>query len=242
MTSNTYTEIDSRLGAHIVWNNAHVIYQERTHRGTLVEFVERPQWGVACFMNGTIQSCESDEYIYHRNVVDLCFRSGMPDDCRVAVFGGGEGATAREVLKYDCVENVDMFEWDRDIVRVFQTIFPSWADGAWNDSRLHVYFEDIFSYIAQIGDNTYDKIIIDLFEPDEQTVETWTLFLQHVRRILKPDGIISMYAGMYNHSSHKSDQGILTECLQSVGFSRIWQGRVYIPSFLGEACFLYAGL
>ena len=107
--TNTYTEIDSRLGAHIVWNNAHVIYQERTHRDTLVEFVERPQWGVACFMNGTIQSCESDEYIYHRNLVDPCFRSSMPDDCRVAIFGGGEWANAREVLKYDCVENVDMF-------------------------------------------------------------------------------------------------------------------------------------
>lgn len=242
MTSNTYTEVDSRLGAQIVWNNANIIYQERTHRDTLVEFVERPQWGVACFMNGTIQSCKSDEHIYHHTLVNHCFHIYTPDDSRIAIFGGGEGATAREVLKYDCVNRVDMFEWDRDIVNVFQTKFPSWADGAWTDSRLQLYFEDIFDYIKEIGDCTYDKIIIDLFEPYDQDTDIWADFFQHVRRILKPDGIISMYAGMYDYTLQGNDQGILMECMHSAGFRRIWQKRVYIPSYLGDACFLYAEL
>ena len=32
-----------------------------THRETRVEMIQCPTWGIACFMDGVIQSCEMDE-------------------------------------------------------------------------------------------------------------------------------------------------------------------------------------
>jgi len=239
-----YIETDEQLGATIVWNGANVLHQSVTHRGTTLEFVQRPRWGVSCFMNGVIQSCQADEHIYHRALVDPAIyetgRSGDNSDYVVAIFGGGEGATAREVLKYGHVTAVDMFEWDSDVIDVFQDTFPQWAQGAWNDSRLSVFIRDAFRVIPTIQDGTYDTVIIDLFEPDEQTGEVWLEFFSHVARILRRFGKLRIYAGMYDHFTHGEAQGQLCDILSRAGFFNIHCDRVFVPSFLGEACFIYA--
>ena len=236
-----YIETDEQLGASIVWNNANVLYQYNTHRGTLLEFVERPRWGVSCFMNGVIQSCQADEHIYHRALVDpVIYAPREENDYIVGIFGGGEGATAREVLKYRHVTAVDMFEWDSDVVDIFQHNFPQWAHGAWRDTRLSVFIRDAFRVITTIGDGTYDTVIIDLFEPDEQTEEVWLEFFRHVSRILRPHGTLSIYAGMYDLFTNGQMQGLLYTILSRAGFINIHHRRVFVPSFLGEACFIYA--
>ncbi len=237
----TYIETDDELGAHIVWNNARTIYQTTTHRDTLLEFVERPRWGISCFMNGVIQSCEHDEDIYHQALVDpVMYTRDDGDDYIVAIFGGGEGATAREVLKYTHVNAVDMFEWDRDVVRVFKERFPSWANGAWDDERLNVLFHDAFSIVHALHKHVYETVIIDMFEPTDKTVPEWIEFFRAVKRTLRTRGTLSVYAGMYDHFGKGYEQRVLRMSLEGSGFANIRLHRVYIPSFLGEACFMYA--
>jgi spermidine synthase len=63
------------------------------------------------------------------------------------IIGGGEGATAREVLKWPDVEQVDMYEWDKDVVSLFSTKYPQWAKGAWENPKLSIHYEDIFETI-----------------------------------------------------------------------------------------------
>jgi spermidine synthase len=236
-----YIETDEQLGATIVWNDAQVLHQSVTHRGTRLEFVQRPRWGVTCFMNGVIQSCQADEHIYHRALVDpAIYEPEQGGEYIVAIFGGGEGATAREVLKYPHVTGVDMFEWDSDVIDVFQHTFPQWAQGVWNDSRLSVFIHDAFRVITTISEGVYETVIIDLFEPDEQTGEVWLEFFRHVARILRPRGTVRIYAGMYDHFTNGEAQVYMCTILNRAGFINIRFTRVFVPSFLGEACFIYA--
>jgi spermidine synthase len=239
--TKSYIEVDDQIGAHIVWNGANLLYKMTTHRGTRLEFVQRPNWGISCYMDGVIQSCEHDEELYHQALVDpVIYTRDDGDDYIVAIFGGGEGATAREVLKYKHVAAVDMFEWDHDVIHAFKDVFPSWADGAWDDERLNVIVRNAFSVVHTLNKSIYETVIIDMFEPSDKDVVEWIEFFRAVKRILRSNGTLSVYAGMYDHFGKGYEQRILRQVLEDSGFVNIRLHRVCIPSFLGESCFMYA--
>ena len=75
-------------------------------------------WSRTLFMDGSLQSNSADEYKYHESLVHPAMLSHVTGARRVAVVGGGEGATVREVLKYRSVQHVEMIEIDRGIVDV----------------------------------------------------------------------------------------------------------------------------
>jgi spermidine synthase len=232
-----YIEHDEQLGADIHWKDAEVVFSKTTHRGTLIEFVKRQKFGLSCFMNGSIQSCLSDEKTYHKQLTENTVRSG-----KIAIFGGGEGATAREILKNSVqhIETVDMFEWDADVVEIFRTQFPEWGAGIWNDSRLHIYNYDIFEHISKIPDNEYTSLVVDLFEPNDQPEDIWKLLFEHMYRIMKKGGTFSMYAGMYPHTGEVYIQHLFCVMLRHVGFFNVnFVLGENIPSYLGRPIFIY---
>jgi spermidine synthase len=194
-------------------------------------------------MDNAIQSCELDESLYHESLVHPGMFSVIRPK-RVMIIGGGEGASAREALKWPSVERVDMYEWDQEVVQLFQSTYPQWAKGAWDDPRLHLHFEDIFKIIDQKPAETYDVIIIDLFDPEESNRELWKHLLQHITNWAKPTGSIAMYAGMRSRIQAEQPYQMLTEILLSLSdtnvmfYRIITPYRVFIPSFLGEATFL----
>lgn len=232
-----YIEHDEQLGAEIRWKNAEVIFSKTTHRGTLLEFVERPGWGLSCYMNGSIQSCLSDEKAYHKQLTQNIIRRGT-----IAIFGGGEGATARDFLRetvFEQIQYVDMFEWDADVVDVFRTKFPQWASGIWNDSRLRIHNYDIFEHISKIPDSEYAGLVVDLFEPHDQTEEAWKGLFQHMYRIMKNGGAFSMYAGMCPHTGELNIQIRLCAMLRDIGFLNVgFTVGKFIPSYLGKPIFI----
>jgi spermidine synthase len=234
------------------WHNVKHLTSIKTHRGTQVEMIERPGWGVACYMDNSIQSCEVDERIYHESLVHPVMAS-VKSRKRVMIIGGGEGATAREVLKWHDVEQVDMYEWDEDVVKLFKTSYPQWARGAWDDPRLSLHYVDIFDSIRYYPHtaNKYDIIIIDLFDPTEENRPLWKMLLKNLHGWITTEGSIVIYAGMRNILRSKQPHQIITEML--VEHYEVTKGfvfydytlnknstpyRVYIPSFSGESSFL----
>lgn len=238
---NIYIENDSILNAKIIWKDSKLLFQCITHRGTHLEFIQRPMWGIACYMNGCIQSCELDETYYHAGLVQPCFSvDTLTKDLNVCIFGGGEGATAREVLRHPEVKHTLMIEWDVDVIKVFQEKYPQWSRGAWNDSRLEISIDDAFTKIEELPKDSFHIVIVDLFEPEEQKPIIWKEFLSNVYSILQENGTIGMYAGMYSYKNHGKTQEILTNILTFLNFQEITIKRVFIQSFLGEACFIFA--
>jgi spermidine synthase len=206
--------------------------------------IQRPKWGIACYMDNAIQSCEIDEALYHEALVHPVMSSASCPK-RVMIIGGGEGATAREVLKYSTVECVDMYEWDKEVVQLFQSKYPQWAKGAWDDPRLHLYHDDIFKTIEEYPVDCYDVVIIDLFDPSTETYDLWKHLLQHIDKWVRPEGSIVMYAGIRERISSEQPYDVLAAVIMNLSVNsntnyhqQIIPYHVFIPSFLGESTFL----
>lgn len=218
--------------------NGMLIESLTTHRGTRVSMIKCPTWGMTCFMDDTIQSCEMDEEFYHHMLVFPAMHT-KKDAKRVMIIGGGEGATAREVLKWCSVEHVDMYDWDKDVVELFQTSYPQWAKGAWTNPKLHLHFDNIFDIISTPPDELYDVIIIDLFDPEESNRLQWAYLFEHLSLWAAPRATIVMYAGMMMKDESVHPYQMLCHMIgQQLKNKDISPYMVPIQSFMGDAVFL----
>jgi spermidine synthase len=240
---NTHQEVGETHLLHNVTVKDKII----TGRNTLVEMIERPRWGISCYMNNEIQSCEWDERIYHESLVHPVMCS-VAQPKRVMIMGGGEGATAREVLKWP-VEQVDMYEWDKDVVDLFKEKYPQWAQGAWEDERLHIYTDDIFEVIIHPPARRYDVIIIDLFDPCEENKGQWIHLFQSLHEWLEAEGALVIYTGIRSpfdrHQKYRmmmnymaSSEKTNTPANMLLHHRKCTPYKVFIPSFSGESTFL----
>jgi len=64
------------------------------------------------FLDGKVQSSEVDEWVYHELLVHPAMLM-HPNPKTVFICGGGEGATAREVLRHKSVEKLVMVDIDK---------------------------------------------------------------------------------------------------------------------------------
>lgn len=106
------------------------------------------------FLDGWIQSRRRDEAAYHEALVQpALFANSKPKN--VAIIGGGEGATLREVLKHKTVEQVSMIEIDEQMVIESKKAIPEWSDcsdfvgsAPWclDDPRTKTYFQDALKW------------------------------------------------------------------------------------------------
>lgn len=227
-----------------------------TQRNTHVSMILCPTWGVTCFMDDVIQSCEMDEEFYHHMLVFPAMytkqtlmnrdssgkKINQPSHAkRVMIVGGGEGATAREVLKWQSVEHIDMYDWDMEVVQLFQNKYQQWAKGAWDNPKLHLHFDNIFDIISSPPDTPYDVIIIDLFDPEEENRLQWAYLFEYIPLWASPDAVIIMYAGM---SKAETNDGIppyqmlCNMLLQQMKNKDISPYMIPMKSFMGDAVFL----
>ncbi|EEC45064.1 predicted protein, partial [Phaeodactylum tricornutum CCAP 1055/1] len=68
-------------------------------------------------LDNVVQSRRFGDAAYHEALVHPSLFL-HPNPKRVAILGGGEGATLREILKHDTIEEVVMVEIDSGIVAV----------------------------------------------------------------------------------------------------------------------------
>jgi spermidine synthase len=100
---------------------------------------------------------------------------------RVAIVGGGEGATLREVLKHNTVEKVVMIDIDEDMVRLSREFLSFSSDcsnikysskSCFDDPRVETYFEDAFQWflnrfsVEGVNRRTYDEEPFDVIIVD----------------------------------------------------------------------------
>ncbi|MEB2836998.1 MAG: polyamine aminopropyltransferase [Desulfurococcales archaeon] len=124
--------------------------------------------GKALILDGKIQSALLDEHVYHEALVHpAMILHGSPR--RVLILGGGEGATAREVLRFRTVESVVMVDIDRDVIEAAKRYLPEWHRGSFEDPRLRLVIMDGLRYVEEaLGrGEKYDVIIADLADPTE---------------------------------------------------------------------------
>lgn len=128
------------------------------------------------YLDSILQSRRFGEAAYHEALVHPAMFA-HPNPKRVAIIGGGEGATLREVLKHNTVEAVTMIEIDSKVVEISQKYLPEWVDCSdfvgrtsccLNDTRADLVYEDAIAwFIDRYGgldeqkSDSYDVIIMD---------------------------------------------------------------------------------
>lgn len=187
-------------------------------------------YGKALLLDGRMQSCQRDEYIYHESLVHPAMLAGDSHGA-VLIIGGGEGSTLREVLRYPSVERAVMVDIDGDVVEACKKHLVEFHRGAFDDPRAEVIIDDGRKYIQNGGEH-FDVVIVDVSEPTEggpaymlYTVE----FYELVKKILKDGGRIVTQACSSSISMVDYFSAICNSMKEV--FGSVLPYQCFIPSF-----------
>ena len=214
-----------------------IVYSEQSPYQKIVLTQRGEHWRL--YLNGHLQFASVDEYRYHEALVHPAMALAS-DRRRVLIIGGGDGLSAKEVLKYSDVAAVDLVDLDPAVTRLaMRNIHMTRLnDNALNRPRVHIHNEDGFEFIKR-DHPAYGAIIIDLPDPREESlaklysVEAYRL----CRRLLLPGGVVVTQASSpyYSREAYWS----IGASLQEAGFS-LWPYHLHVPSF-GEWGFHLGG-
>ncbi len=154
-----------------------------------IEVLETDAFGRLLLLDGLVMLTERDEFVYHEMIAHpaLCL---LEDPRHVLIVGGGDGGTAREVLRHASVEHVDLVEIDAAVVEVARAYFPHVA-GALEDERLHVHAADGAAFVADAAEGAYDLVLIDSTDPVGMAESLFgAAFYRHCARALAEPGVL----------------------------------------------------
>ena len=127
-----------------------------------IDIFDSLEFGRFLVLDGCMMVAEKDEFIYHEMVahVPMCVN---PDIKKVLLIGGGDGGTARELLKYETIERIDLVEIDYVVVSACKKFLPQTA-ACLENPKVNIYIEDGLKYIRRFS-NEYDLVIVDSTDP-----------------------------------------------------------------------------
>ena len=161
-----------------------------------------PRFGKSLFLDYNIQTSLLDEHVFHECMSQPAMTL-HPNPKKVLVCGGGEGATLREALKHNTVEQAVMVDIDEELVDMVKVHMPEWHQGAFEDKRTMLLHEDARAYIKNSQGANFDIILSDLPNPHEDG-PAQMLFTKEYFELcagaLSDDGVFAMQAGSANQN------------------------------------------
>ncbi len=153
-----------------------------------ISVIETHQFGKMLVIDGTVQTTEGDEFVYHEMLVHVpMFTHDNPE--KVLVIGGGDGGSIKEILKHPNVKKIVLVEIDERVVQVSKKYLPEISYGI-NDPKVDVVFADGIQYVKE-NKNEFDVILIDSTDPVGPAVGLFSKeFYSAVFACLKQDGIM----------------------------------------------------
>jgi len=150
--------------------------------------------GKILYLDCEPQSSQGDEHIYHESLVHPAMVvHGAPK--RVFIAGGGEGGTAREILRYAGVEKVMMVDLDDNLMELSRHHLPYWGEVN-NDPRLELHVGDAVAWLKQHPNERYDVVILDLPDCTKSTAFLYRpAIFELVQSRLLPGGVVASHGG-----------------------------------------------
>lgn len=221
---------------------AHGVTRMLAYRKTRFQemyIVETGAYGKALVLDGKWQSCTGDEFLYHEPLVHPAMLLHA-NPRSVLILGGGEGASAREVLRWNSVEHAVMIDIDGEVVEACREHLPEMHQGAFDDPRLEVVIEDALDYLDN-SKTTFDVIVSDLSDPIEEgpSFKLFTReYFEKARRALASTGVFVVQAGpvsppeMHSHCR-------LASTLRSV-FAHTASLTTFVPTYAAPWSYIVA--
>ncbi|MGI6405465.1 MAG: polyamine aminopropyltransferase [Syntrophaceticus sp.] len=154
-----------------------------------IAVIDTMQYGRMLVLDGMVQLTIGDEFVYHEMLAHVPLHI-HPHPSNVLIIGGGDGGTAREVLRHPHIEKVTLVEIDRRVVDVCRQFLPEVAS-SFDDPRMEVHYTDGVAYLLN-KENEYDVILVDSPEPIGQAERLFgTEFYKGIAAALRKDGLFA---------------------------------------------------
>jgi len=152
-----------------------------------IAVLDTEQFGRVLVLDGMIQTTIFDEFVYHEMLAHVPLNT-HPAPRDVLIIGGGDGGTAREVLRHPQIEKITLVEIDRRVVEICSHFLPELAS-SFDHPKVKVHFEDGAEYV-QKKEVSYDVILVDAPEPVGRAARLFSSeFYQAIFQALRPDGL-----------------------------------------------------
>jgi len=153
-----------------------------------VDVVETKGHGKMLLNDGLIMVTERDEFAYH-DMISHVPLFVHPNPKNVLIIGGGDGGTAREVIRHSSVEKCVMVEIDPMVVEACKQYIPQ-TSCALDDPKIELIIGDGVKY-AKECQQQFDVIIIDSTDPIGPAQPLFGAgFYTDVYNCLTDDGIV----------------------------------------------------
>lgn len=146
-------------------------------------------FGNLMVLDGCVMLTERDNFLYHEMITHpALFTHQAPE--RVAIIGGGDCGTLKEVLRHPGVTQVTQIDIDEEVTRAAERFFPALVQ-ANDDPRADLLFADGVAWVDDCAEASIDVLIIDSTDPVGPAEGLFkTEFLTRCHRILKPGGVM----------------------------------------------------
>jgi spermidine synthase len=190
-----------------------------------IDVFESFEFGRVLVLDGFLMLTEKDEFIYHEMIVHVPM-AVHPGVRKVLVIGAGDGGVAKELIRYESVEQIDIVEIDEEVVNVCREYLPATAD-ALNDGRIHLYYQDGLKFIRKDTD-FYDLIIVDSTDPFGPGEGLFTReFYGNCFKALKDDGImINQHESPFYSNDAQAMKQAHRKIVQSFPICRLYQAHI----------------
>lgn len=129
-----------------------------------IEIFDTTTYGRVLALDGVIQITEKDEYAYSEMLVHPAMQTLAKKVKKVLIVGGGDGAVAEEVLKYNFIRSIDLVDIDKEVVDLSKIYFKKVNNNSLTNNKLNLFYNDAFNFIDK-NKNLYDLIIADRPDP-----------------------------------------------------------------------------
>lgn len=193
-----------------------------------IDIFSSKEFGRFLTLDGYMMLTEKDEFIYHEMMVHVPM-AVHPKVRSVLVIGGGDGGTARELIRYPAIEQIDVVEIDEEVVSACRQYLPQTACG-FDDKRVRLYYEDGLKYVRRCED-AYDLILVDSTDPFGPGEGLFTKeFYGNCCKALKADGImVNQHESPFYPNDAVAMQRAHKRIVDSFPISKVYQA--HIPTY-----------
>ncbi|NLO90015.1 MAG: polyamine aminopropyltransferase [Clostridia bacterium] len=180
-------------GVHFHLKIKQWLLRQKTRYQELI-VAETEDLGRMMALDGKVMLTEADEAYYHEMLVHpLMVMLDNPQT--VAVIGGGDGGSVREVLRHPSVKKVYWVEIDEAVVEASRSFLSSVCMGIFEDPRVDLIIAPGEEWLADKED-AFDALIVDGTDPIGPALPLFEQpFFEMCRRVLKAHGLFSMQCG-----------------------------------------------
>ncbi|MDM8566976.1 polyamine aminopropyltransferase [Candidatus Halobeggiatoa sp. HSG11] len=188
LDNNWFTELNSSTGCAFSLHIKSKLHEEQTPFQNIIIY-QTTKFGNLMVLDGYVMLTERDNFIYHEMITHPVLFT-HPKPRKVAIIGGGDCGSLREVTKHSYLEQIIQIEIDERVTRLAEQYFPSLCESN-NDPRVKFQFEDAIQWIAKAPDNSLDVIIVDSTDPLGHGEGLFTTaFFRDCRRVLGSKGLL----------------------------------------------------